>query len=657
MKISTKTNIRGMALWFSLIILPNHLVLAETTDLENELEWLRAETYVVTASKKREHIYEAPANISVLTRQDIEELGVSDLWEALSYLPGITVVETYWGYTDVIFRGNYQEHYNNKSLFMINGHPFWGGAYASYHLDSIPLDAIKQVEVIRGPGSVLYGTNAYAGVINIITNTGDDTSGGKASVRLGSFSTKEISASYGQNSAGIDYFISAQYRDNDGYPYNIDNDELGGSTTFNYENDLKNVFASISFSGLEVHAAYFKKEKQKFGVIPIIGWGGITTYDGYYVNVKYSKPISNTVTLSFNAFTDKIENDIILDNFASFGRGIAVNGGGKTGMEILGSYQPDDALFINFGLAYTKYQTDPYVAYQTSTGDIITSLTPYDFPKDTMENSAYIQADYMTSHNAKYVIGLRYTDNERAGHDISPNIGAVYKVSEDGTLKILYGEAFRSPNFFEQFAEAAPPILGDPLLTAEEIKTLDIIFDYQLFSGYRLITNFFTLSTWNTIERIPANPPYALKYVNGQGHTIRGIELALDGKMTRDISLIANLTSKRGKQKSNQLDVPYLTKIHANFGANWKLSNKLSASSAIQYVGKRKDNDSAVSIAAYELINFQLIYTVKKNHKLFFTINNLLDKDYTYPEFIRENIDDIPGGPDRAFYVKIEFPI
>jgi len=657
MNISETFNINRMVLWFSLAIFHGHLVHAESNELENELEWLRAETYVVTASRKREHIYEAPANISVLTRQDILDLGVSDLWEALSYLPGITVVETYWGYTDVIFRGNYQEHYNNKSLFMINGHPFWGGANASYHLDSIPLDAIKQVEVIRGPGSVLYGTNAYAGVINIITNTGDDSSGGSASVRLGSFSTKEISVSYGQNSEGIDYFLSAQYRDNDGYPYNIDNDELGGSTTFNYENDLKNVFASISFSGLEVHAAYFKKEKQKFGVIPIIGWGGITTYNGYYVNVKYRKPISNTFTLSFNAFTDKIENDIILDTFASFGRSVAVNGGGKTGMEILGSYQPNDALFINFGVAYTKYQTDPYVASQTSTGDIITSLTPYNYSKDTMENSAYIQADYMVNHYSKYVVGLRYTNNERAGDDVSPNIGAVYKVSTDGTLKILYGEAFRSPNFFEQFAEAAPPILGDPNLTAEEIKTLDIIFDYKLFSGYRFITNFFTLSTWNTIERTPADPPYALKYVNGQGHTIQGIELALDGKLNRDISLMANLTAKRGTQKSNKLDVPYLTKLHANIGVKWKLSNKLSTSSAIQYVGKRKDNDSIVSIPAYELINFQFVYKPKKQYSLFFTINNLLDKKYSYPEFIRENIDDIPGGPERAFYVTIEFPL
>jgi outer membrane cobalamin receptor len=116
-------------------------------------------------------------------------MNVTNLYELISYLPGVEMVETSFGRTVLNFRGLKNIHYINQSLLMINGNPIYDVVTGSYYLEAIPVSAISRIEVIRGPGSSLYGTNAYSGVINVITKKGAGTTEISASASYGSFNT------------------------------------------------------------------------------------------------------------------------------------------------------------------------------------------------------------------------------------------------------------------------------------------------------------------------------------------------------------------------------------------------------------------------------------------------------------------------------------
>ncbi len=172
---------------------------------------------VTTASKTEKKISEAPAIVSTITENEIKNMGAVNLQDILRTVAGFDAV---WDYTDLhvgvrsIFAAAGS---SNKVKFMINGHSlgivYNGDPY--YYLSNIPINMIKKVEIIRGPGSALYGANAFAGVVNIITKDGDTPS--KSSVQSGSFSTvrpsAELSASNGKD---LKAYLYAEYNHTDG---------------------------------------------------------------------------------------------------------------------------------------------------------------------------------------------------------------------------------------------------------------------------------------------------------------------------------------------------------------------------------------------------------------------------------------------------------
>jgi len=106
-------------------------------------------TEVTVAGRRAQKISEAPAIISVLTSEDLKLMGATNLYEALSYIPGVNLTETSYGFTSVSFRGNLQTHYNNKSLLLINNHPMYDTAVGSFYLEAIPINSIERIEIIR----------------------------------------------------------------------------------------------------------------------------------------------------------------------------------------------------------------------------------------------------------------------------------------------------------------------------------------------------------------------------------------------------------------------------------------------------------------------------------------------------------------------------
>ena len=184
---------------FCFILVSYSLSAAQETEkfLDMSLQEL-LDFQVISGSMLRQSIEDAPAVIDIITEEQINDFDADNLYELLSFLPGVEMMETFFGRTVLQFRGIMNIHYNNKVLLMINEAPVYEPVNGSYFLELIPINAIKQIEVIRGRGSTLYGTNAYSGVINITTKKGnDDNPSLSAKAGYGSFSTFNVNVSSG----------------------------------------------------------------------------------------------------------------------------------------------------------------------------------------------------------------------------------------------------------------------------------------------------------------------------------------------------------------------------------------------------------------------------------------------------------------------------
>ncbi|MBW2635035.1 MAG: TonB-dependent receptor plug domain-containing protein [Deltaproteobacteria bacterium] len=185
-------------------------MLESDEELEEELKYLKAETYVITASKIMEEIKKAPASISVITAKQIREMGARDLTDVLYTVTGYDYVYSTFGTRYAEARRN-TWFLGSMYLFMINSHPMNENYLGGADFDTMALDNIKRIEFIRGPGSALYGANAFSGVINIITKETEDIDGLELTARGGSYNTQQYNVLFGKDFNGLETVFNFNY--------------------------------------------------------------------------------------------------------------------------------------------------------------------------------------------------------------------------------------------------------------------------------------------------------------------------------------------------------------------------------------------------------------------------------------------------------------
>ena len=437
------------------LLLPKYIYAEDTLDksyFDMSLEELM-DINIVTASSFNQKVSEASAIIDVYTAEQIKDLGVDNLYDFLSFLPGIEIMETYYGYTDVQFRGILQSHYNNKSSLLLNGQPLYDEIISSYYLEQIPISAIDQVEVIRGPGSVLYGSNAYAGVINIITRDGKSMNGSAFSLKGGSFFTKNASFAMGSDFDGIDLFFGGEYNNSDGYKKNIiwdeDDDEpesgLDGEQPYgnrilgyypdandNYENDYANFFGSLGYKDFELNAIFFESKKDKFGVIPTLASTGERLVRGLSLNARYNNQFLDDKALVRSIlWHDRITKDERINSYPPAVRATGVAhdqeyGGYKSGFQTQLSYPFGDKFDLMAGIGYEDSHSDPYLWFYTDSvaenGGQIQNLAANAFTDDKYTNDtwAFVQTTLRPFKKFNIQAGGRFNENKQAGSVVCP---------------------------------------------------------------------------------------------------------------------------------------------------------------------------------------------------------------------------------------------
>ncbi|MFW6134629.1 MAG: TonB-dependent receptor plug domain-containing protein [Elusimicrobiota bacterium] len=404
---------------------------------------------VVTAAKYEQKITEAPATIDVITAEKIENSGSRTIDEALRYLSGIDIrhagTKLYLAPRGLI---GTNPGGTNRVLCLIDGRPINTPRNGSFHPGlNVALTNVKKIEVIRGPGSALYGANAFAGVINIITKAPEDVNGLKVSVSGGEFSTQWHKLLFGMKKDKISALLTARYYDTQGPQLTADNSDY---------NDY-NLYGKLNFSNLTLAFGHHQSD---------LGLPGSLTQP----TPKFKEEIEES-------FVDISGNIAYTSNSNLMLRGYITNRKDKVqmvtdltvddkirGIEMQNNWQinPKHLLIGGIDAKWESSKSEEALAGgEHSTRNI----------------AIYLQEEFKPIEELIFTLGTRYDDHSVYGSVLSPRCSAVYSFS-DTTIKTSYGEAFRAPTFAELYSDIwhdpSKHMVGNDNLEPEEIKTYEM---------------------------------------------------------------------------------------------------------------------------------------------------------------------------------------
>jgi outer membrane cobalamin receptor len=644
---------------------------------------------VSTVSKKKQSISEAPAIVSVITEAQIKELGVQSLTQLMAYIPGFTVIDTYWKPGIITARGIKMTLYNDKILMLINGVPAYDAAALEHYLDTVPLMAVKRVEIIRGPGSTLYGTNAFAAVINVITKDGKELDGVETAVSFGSFGKREVGLVTGGTVGELEYFFSGQMTDDDGETKDF-TDETNTDGRINYENDVSSLLTTFKYKEFKVDLGYSAKRYGIVGPTPRFSFGNNGHIDNqkavqsrFYINGVYEKEINDKMSAKAMFRYDNMDKWRGMGNLAAlvlvpqgfidtttapdYGR----FGGRVIQSEIQASYMMSENLSFLGGVAGESRITDYLSSFHDDLyGENLLDGSTQDLPITTTDYGVYLQADGSISKFG-YVAGVRanYLGVDENIY-FTPRAGVVYNHSKKTSLKLLYGQAFRSPGPQENYYQVPGVVYGadaiGSALKPEFISSTEVALDQQFLGKYNIRLNGFMTQVSDVIWR---RDPTVTDGVAGKVYdnkddaiNITGVESELRGYPMEALSFFVNMTFKTSVDDVTDEDIDFTSNITSSGGVTWKGISKLSISPNYQFVGERVGNrqytngdTSEFTVDPFFLLNLRVAYQLSDQLELAFVGQNLLDEEYFYPEQVRVRIDTIPGGPSRAMFVTMSY--
>lgn len=276
---------------------------------------------VTTASKKAEKNTDAPGVISTITKEEIKYFGANNLNDVLERATSIQKVGSHmFPYNVSVIRGDLRTHYDNHMLVLINGRPARDGLLGGVNspiYSGFPVEMIDKIEIIRGPGSVLYGTNAFTGIINIITKSDEMKPSLDVSATAGSFGTVQGALTGSYSKGDFKAKLGAKIDNINGWKYSAMTVRPGfGDTLVNMKYGKRNtgLAADLSYKGLSFFGFYTYDNQDNLGILPYTTYAGKNKISRLLLNLGYIHKFNDSWEASLNITHD--ESDMILDDEA-----------------------------------------------------------------------------------------------------------------------------------------------------------------------------------------------------------------------------------------------------------------------------------------------------------------------------------------------------
>ncbi|MCX6143216.1 MAG: TonB-dependent receptor [Ignavibacteriales bacterium] len=482
-----------------------------------------------TAAKYLMKASEAPSSISIITSQDIQDHGYQTLDEVLDAARGFyTSYDRNYSYVGI--RGfSRPTDYNDRLLLLLNGHTLNEGFYGSAPLGSdfpIDLHAVDYIEIVRGPGSALYGSGAMFAVINIVTKKGVALDAMHVGVQVGSYGRRQGSFEFGKElKGGVDILISGQWADIKGadlyFPeYNTDSTSSGIARNLDWEK-YYGMLSTIRFGDLTFQGSFTSRSKG----IPTASYETIfndprsSSLDQVgFAELKYEHELTARLAISLRGYFDLYHyegNYPYPDEFDHDG-----TDNRRLGTELQARWDLSPTNRLVGGMEFIRNYRSDY--FNKSTDSV---LFDGDFPFSIA--SLYAQDEIQISEAITVVAGLRHDQYSSISSSLTPRFALIANPFASSTAKVLIGQAYRAPNNYELYY--ADPLLfkSNPGLFPEKITTYEFVWD-QKISG----TTLASISLYdNTINDLidPRIDPSDSLLQNGNVSKVhaRGIEAEL----------------------------------------------------------------------------------------------------------------------------------
>jgi outer membrane receptor for ferrienterochelin and colicins len=672
---------------------------ASTQEIEKSQEvteeFFYAEEEVEIASLKPQPIEEAPGIVSVITAQQIKDMGARDLNDVLKTIPGFQLPVSIWYAKSYTLRG-LPQLFNSRVLVMMDGvslnEPYYGQSNTNWA--DMPLNNVKRIEIIRGPGSALYGTYAFLAVINVITNKAEDIDGVEFSLGGGSWNTQHHYIVAGKKKGDFSISGYADYRRSDGYDnYFIQQDLV--TLLYSYVPflpsvsmapgyiqvplDSKRVDLRLGYKNFEFQ---FKAQHYERGM-PLPGYAiteGFRQSDKSYIGQAiYRRDIGNKLLLSLKgnyyyrkqqlhgqAYPRGIFGALLSgfgaqDFFSDGLLGDLTVGDRSVGLLSQLDYALNEKNTFTLGIEYSNYKTnkpavrcnmDPLTRTQSSQLYDVEGASFGFMERDAKRAvlAAFIQDSWQVAEKLNFTAGLRFDHYSEFGTAVNPRLSLVWKLQKDTNIKILYGHAFRAPVFSELYTIASSTV-GNENLGPEKVRSFEIGINHKLTPDISASFNYFYNSLSDII--LPTGeiiiPTYPPQLENSGKANAQGIEAELKANFEKNTYAYFNYSYAKAKDELTGEVIPNVANHLFNFGVNVGAWKYLNANVNVNYVGERKRGllsgfpDPRDPIKAYSLFDLTLrAQNFWKNTEIILSIHNLLNTEYTDPEELGVIYYDFP---------------
>jgi iron complex outermembrane receptor protein len=500
---------------------------------------------VYGASKFEQPLSEAPSSVSIITADQIRKYGFRTLADVLQSLRGFFITNDR-NYTYLGVRGfGPSGDYNSRILVLVDGHRINENIYDSVYISNefiLDVDLIDRMEVIRGPGSSLYGDNAFFGVINIITRKGKQFKGVELSGLGGNQETYKGRISYGNRFAnGLEMLVSGTVYGSEGdeslyYPaydplLNPDNLRAANDGTANhldYERS-QSFFASFSLADVTLTSAFVNRVKG----VPTASYSTLFDDSRYqytdrrwYADLKYQHTFPHQLNVQGRLFYDQYF--YFSDNPYQPPPDTYINKDSAWNSWWGGDLQLSTVLFDKHRLiAGAEFQDNVRQRFQNY--DVDPYLLNLDLNRPTSKVGLYLQDEYSILSNLILNLGVRYDYFNTFGSTVNPRVGLIYLPVAKTSLKLLYGSAFRAPNTYELYYEDGVYQKGNPDLEPEKLQGLELIYE-QFLGDHLMLTATGFYNQISKLIRQEMDSDGLLVFRNLQDVNAWGTELELNGK-------------------------------------------------------------------------------------------------------------------------------
>ncbi|MBN1270079.1 MAG: TonB-dependent receptor [Kiritimatiellae bacterium] len=630
---------------------------------------------VTLSTKTPMTIAQGPASISVYSSKEIQSLGVRSLSELLNLVPGFDV-RRYRENIELIDVRGISGQFNERVLVMVDGvrvNDIYNGGIART-AKGIRLENIASVEILRGPGSVLYGTDAFAAVINLRTKKGSEVNGTQVGAEYGSFDEGHGYVLSGHQWGKHELQISFSYGEGDGDTYDmIDGtgrsgevtdgyDEMAGSLKYNYGDRV-----TLSLNGGERNDSGFLTLSDLLGEDDDVDRGTWFT-----ASLDLHQPVSDNVEWDTKLYGAFNRWDASMAVWPA-GYGPAANPAGPYPNGMYGHPDVEDWRYgadssvkwtlredhdIILGAAVEQEETEN--CDHLSNGPQLTGAPKIDegvFADDTRSIVAgYGQYSGPLTDRLLLNVGVRYDHYNDFGETVNPRASLVATPTDNTYGKLIYNRAFRAPTFRELYS-ANPVVRGDANNDAETIDSFELVLGYKSLPRFDSTLSLFynKINDIIALQGVPDAPGVSIYQNRDEGNTY-GFETEVRLQMTDDTTLIGNYSHIEGELTVNNsdYDLPFVATDIANLILVQSLGQRAQASVSLQYRGERERDqalgDPRPQIDDYLLANLHLrVFNVPaKGFEWFLTLKNILDEDFVGPSNYPPKVpgvtaDDIPG--------------